>query len=384
MDPERTVSSVGIELLRDPESKLAAGIESLRDTERSLPSVGIEPLRDPESKLAPMEQINNRQAKHQIIILCDKQYDFLLCEYVAALEIYFNATVIKYVFDKVRLKLDPNCVYINLQYPSHFFLENSVETNSKIAIINIEQLRTNAFAAYKNFGFKCFTYAPHDINDQDKFAGYLPYVTYKVETDRLRSYFDHYEYDIVYVWENSDYRMAIITELEKLGYKIKKIPSFFENRDKEISKAKILLNVHYLPSYELHEAIRCDRWIAAGKLVVSQESRPGSYFGMDKFMHVAPYEKIVDKVIDVLKHFPMYQVDLEEKLYADLDNINNKKKKHLDDVIKIMLSSIKSPEDKLPSGSRGDSILSEDKLPSGSRGDSILSEDKLPPGSLTQ
>jgi hypothetical protein len=275
------------------------------------------------------------ESKCQIVILCDQQYDFLLCEYVKALETYFSAKVIKYAFDKTKLIIDPKCIYINLQYPSHFFLENDFETNSKIAIVNIEQLRTSSFAAYKNFGFKTFTYAPHDANDLG-FQGYLPYVTHKEETDKLKSHFKSYEYDVVYVWENSDYRMAIITELEKLGYKLKKISNFFENRDKEISKAKILLNVHYLPSYELHEAIRCDRWIAAGKLVVSQVSRPGSYFGMDKFMHIAPYEKIVETVKYVLTNFDLCQKELETKLAADLNSVNNAKAKHLDNVIKQM------------------------------------------------
>jgi ankyrin repeat protein len=52
LDIVRCLIENNVESVRDTGSKLAAGIESLRDTGRTLSSVGIESLRDPGSKLA--------------------------------------------------------------------------------------------------------------------------------------------------------------------------------------------------------------------------------------------------------------------------------------------------------------------------------------------
>ena len=72
---------------------------------------------------------------------------------------------------------------------------------------------------------------------------------------------------------SSDHRMNIYNSLLNSGIHVKMMSDLWNDaRDIEIAKAKILLNIHYMPDYKYFESLRCNRWIYANKLVISETS----------------------------------------------------------------------------------------------------------------
>jgi hypothetical protein len=78
--------------------------------------------------------------------------------------------------------------------------------------------------------------------------------------------------DVVFVGVGSSSRQAVITALRESGVSVDTPWGFGEDRDAKIAAAKVLLNVHFDSAYNIFESIRCDRWLMAGNLVVSQPS----------------------------------------------------------------------------------------------------------------
>ena len=56
------------------------------------------------------------------------------------------------------------------------------------------------------------------------------------------------------------------------GIKVHKVSGWGEQRDREIGKARILLNIHYSDTYNIYEALRCERWRFAGMPIISEPS----------------------------------------------------------------------------------------------------------------
>jgi len=113
------------------------------------------------------------------------------------------------------------------------------------------------------------------------------------------------ETDVVMVGcMSSDHRMNIFNALRAKGVNAKLINNLWEDdRDREIAKAKILLNIHYIPEYQFFESLRCARWIFANKLVITETSGHSENYYLNKYMMIEPYDKIVEKVVETLAFY---------------------------------------------------------------------------------
>ena len=127
---------------------------------------------------------------------------------------------------------------------------------------------------------------------------------------------------------SSGHRMNIYNSLKEKGVNVKFINNLWDDdRDKEIAKAKILLNVHYNTDYNFFESLRCNRWVYANKLVITESSRYSENYYLNKYIMIEPYDKLVEKVVEALAfysegcvNFNIVDSDVaREKLYLALE-----------------------------------------------------------------
>ena len=133
-------------------------------------------------------------------------------------------------------------------------------------------------------------------------------------------------YDVVFVGWISQRRKNIVTELTKRGFKVLIMErKWGTSRDIDISKAKLLLNIHYHESYNIYEAIRCDRWIFAGMMVVSEDSIDTNLLDTKDLVEFEKYDNLVNKVIDVLHNYDEYQKKFISKHTELIENLKSQR-----------------------------------------------------------
>lgn len=146
---------------------------------------------------------------------------------------------------------------------------------SKIKFLNTEQLcvpeKMAEYKAYVSQADEVFDYSENNIKLSGK-GTYLPYKERAQETEKLRGYLDvPKEFDVVVVGTHSERRKKIVEELRSQFLRIDWITDLFgDDRDIRISKAHILLNLHYSDSYKEFESIRCNRWKWAGMRILTE------------------------------------------------------------------------------------------------------------------
>jgi hypothetical protein len=109
---------------------------------------------------------------------------------------------------------------------------------------------------------------------------HLPYLIYKEEQDFLKNLKQTiepiYDFGIISL-ENPvivERRLAVVNFLTNNGYTVKVIQGFKEQRDKQIAMCRTLLNIHGSNCGEvskIFEHIRCDRLLAAGYKILSED-----------------------------------------------------------------------------------------------------------------
>ena len=121
---------------------------------------------------------------------------------------------------------------------------------------------------------------------------------------------------------SSRYRKHILDQLPETRILSQ---TFGAKRDGILQACKVLLNVHYGPTYCIFEELRCLPCILSKIIVVSEDSRLDKAHPMSRFIIFAPYHKLVTKVKDVLQNYEAYfyklfiaQSDSFEKLTVDI------------------------------------------------------------------
>lgn len=103
-------------------------------------------------------------------------------------------------------------------------------------------------------------------------------------------------YDIFFCGQMSEYRMNILDELRKKGKEVLIFDgNYSTERDINIGKSKLLINIHYNETYRVFESVRCEPWLASGFPVLSEESVDN-----DPRCTTVSYEKLVDKACEML------------------------------------------------------------------------------------
>jgi hypothetical protein len=105
-----------------------------------------------------------------------------------------------------------------------------------------------------------------------------------------------FEYEIGFCGCLSDRRCKILDELINKGKKINVVSSWGDERDKELAKCKIILNIHYEDKSNIFESARCEPWLKLGIPVITEKSVYD-----DLRCIVSEYENLVQTVLDYLE-----------------------------------------------------------------------------------
>lgn len=107
------------------------------------------------------------------------------------------------------------------------------------------------------------------------------------------------EYDIGFCGAESTRRYSILNSLSDLGYKVLILRGVYgDERDKMMSKCKIILNIHYADDYNIFEVERCEPFLATGVTVISETSLDDD----PRCINVS-YDNIISKTVEVLKNY---------------------------------------------------------------------------------
>ena len=107
---------------------------------------------------------------------------------------------------------------------------------------------------------------------------------------------DIFEYEVGFCGYLSDRRAKIINELKSKGVKLNIISLWGDERDKELAKCKIILNIHCDDDYKIFESARCEPWLKLGIPIITEKSLDD-----DPRCIVSEYENLVQTTIDYLE-----------------------------------------------------------------------------------
>jgi hypothetical protein len=159
-------------------------------------------------------------------------------------------------------------------------IEPMFPKNCKVSYLNTEHLTDQYHLEY----IKRYITPNIDVYDYSlsniKILGmgkYLPYKITHEETEYLKKCLQaSKKYDVCMVgniYNDGTRRIEKINELKRHGIKVLVVEMVFgKERDIQIGEARILLNIHLFQHWRVYEAIRCERWRAAGMPIISEAS----------------------------------------------------------------------------------------------------------------
>ena len=208
----------------------------------------------------------------------------------------------------------------------HFFMSKFPSTafhqlKGRAVYINMEQLTRGFFLVYsqtlKRYGIKVIDYN----EENQKLTGglILRYQYSEEEISRLSPV--EKLYDVAFVGSSSNRRNYILDQLRIAGISVHDVKGWGYDRDREILKAKILVNIHYDNEYNIYETLRCDRFIFASMLVITEDSLFEELLDIRKLFISAKYNVLVPKVVEVLENYDSYLenfLSLRENLLPEI------------------------------------------------------------------
>jgi len=129
-------------------------------------------------------------------------------------------------------------------------------------------------------------------------AKYVPLQTPKWYSDKLQEFRNEgILYDIGICGSSTSRREEIYRKLIEKGIKLKVIVNVFgDERDRELAKCKILLNIHAQDDYTVFESARCDAWLSIGVPIISENSLDN-----DSRCINVEYDQLVSKVVEIVE-----------------------------------------------------------------------------------
>lgn len=105
-------------------------------------------------------------------------------------------------------------------------------------------------------------------------ATHLPYAYNEEEMNKLKSMISNNEkkYDFAIVGAENGRRLDMVNKLRSKGFSVLVVQGWRDARDQTIATCKYLLNIHYNEHYMVFEELRCNRWLMAGMIVISESS----------------------------------------------------------------------------------------------------------------
>ncbi len=226
-----------------------------------------------------------------------------------------------YIIILCHMWFTPGDVYRNVNNILFLNVEHLTEITRMKHIFNIMKYDI-PIIDYSRVNIKCIkNYA--SINDIEIKVPlyYLPY-QYNIEEQIFLGKKDAlYEYDIGIInalptidGNIENRRSTLWNNLQKTDYKILNIMGWGKDRDEQIKKCKIILNIHNFEFFKIFEHVRCDRLIFSNKLILSEVSL--DVHNLDIYNNVIWVE--YDNIIPSLKHVLEDYNNFMQKTYDKL------------------------------------------------------------------
>ena len=260
----------------------------------------------------------------------NQEYSHYFIDYVNSITVNFKQCIL--------LNDYQNLIKI-INEPHHFIFINNIPNNilnnykhifPNIYFLNTEQLSRidwlHKITNYYKMGIKCIDYSKANISYLD-FNQEVLYFPYLVNTNEI---FDYSKtQDVVFIGDiTSHYRKNIINNLQKNNIHVNQIFKFYNERDNQLFRHKILLNVHFNENYKIFEQMRCNRCIFNKMIVITEKSIDIDY-ELKEYIIECEYDKLVETTIDVLQNYNYYYDKLFtnfnlNKIHENYMNISNK------------------------------------------------------------
>lgn len=263
-----------------------------------------------------------------ILICCrSEEYRFFI-EYINSLKYELHAgIVILNDMEKYHFIDDDKHFYIICQKLPDKLIVRPIKN---MMLLNTEQTTRhnvkNELTNILNRNIKIIDYSIENIEvmGNHKNLYYAPYQYINMEIERLKRYIREIpkEYDFVFVGDGEK-RKYIANKLQELGFKILFITSLWGGeRDREIAKAKILVNIHWDSNYNVFETLRCDRWLFAGMMIISENSIRRDN---DDLIVFSEYDQLIEICQDMINNYNKYSFIFNEKHQYRIDDIKNRR-----------------------------------------------------------
>lgn len=197
----------------------------------------------------------------------------------------------------------------NIQHFINYYLSFLIQIKNKYKENNVEI----GIIDYSNQNIKLL----NEMKFLDSYEiYYIPYQYNEKENNKLKNFLKcDKKSDVAYCGTDSKYRYDILSKIDSKNIGVNFCTGFFDNRDVKIAQSKILINIHFEKTYNIYESIRCDRWIFAGNLVLSESTIDDSLIDLKNCMVMCRGEDIPSFAEKIIKKYEIYQ-----KLYIKNDN----------------------------------------------------------------
>ena len=206
-----------------------------------------------------------------------------------------------------------NVVFLNVEHLTEITRMNHILNIMKhdipivdYSIVNIECIKK--YASINNIELKVPLY-------------HLPYQYNLEEQLSLNKEDNTYEYDIGIInalpridGNIENRRITLWNELQKTDYKILNIMGWGKDRDEQINKCKIILNIHNFECFKIFEHVRCDRLIFSNKLIVSELSLKAKTLDIYNNVIWVEYDNIIPSLKHILENYDHYMQKTYDKL----------------------------------------------------------------------
>lgn len=243
-----------------------------------------------------------------IHVVCDQIEYKYFSDYCESISKYISVSFL-IVDDVKNIIINPDDIYLFChQIPIAQYAEFK-----NIYLINTEQLTKEVNSQYiKMIQEKEIKIIDYDLYQSKLFNNfYLPYQLNPEENQRLSLLVQKtpkiYDIAICTNTDNSIKRTSIVNELIKNNLTVIDAVGFTHERDVKISQAKVLINIHWREDYQIYEHFRCDRWIFAGMMVITENSLSDALLDINDLLIIEKYDNFVNKTLDVIANYETYR-----------------------------------------------------------------------------
>jgi hypothetical protein len=240
-------------------------------------------------------------------LMCKYGVEMLMIEYINS-------------FKEIGLEYDKNDTFKDKQKINIMSgpIINGIKTFLNTEQLTIEKIKNSLINDFKNSEIKKlflfdYSYSNFEIlNSLPDYRAniskvklyYLPYQYSNEEVNRLRNLYENTPktYQVGVISVKNLRRHKICQMLKRARIKLNVINLFGEERDKEMAKCQLLLNIHHSEDYKIFEEIRCMRWWYAGVPIISESCFRMEHLDVFPYIIWVPYHLLFKTVISIVSN----------------------------------------------------------------------------------